>query len=204
MIKNIVLDVGKVLVQWEPDVAMKKLGMSDEEIKAVSDALFTSGKWAETDRGVLSNEELLEAFYEEAPSYQKQIKLLWDNIHLAIWQFSYVKDWIRSMKAAGYGVYILSNYGEHTYSKTRADGLDFLPMVDGDIFSYTVQMVKPDVKIYEALCERFHLKPEECVFIDDLPANIEGAKAAGMQGIVFTGLCDALLELKKIGIELEI
>ena len=203
MISNLVLDVGKVLVQWDPDEAMRKLDFSEEERSAISTAMFTSGKWAETDRGVLSDEELLTFFYEEAPVYKEQIKRLWDNIDLAIWQFPYVKDWIRSMKAAGYRVYILSNYGEHTYHKTRESGLNFLPMVDGAIFSYTIQMVKPNAEIYEALCERFDLKPEECIFIDDLPANIEGAKAVGMQGIVFTGISDVLAELKKLGVELE-
>ena len=202
MIKNIVLDVGKVLVQWDPDEAMRKLGFSEAERTAISTAMFDSGIWAETDRGVLNNEELLNAFYLEAPSYQKQIKLLWDNINLAIWQFPYVKDWIRSMKETGYHVYILSNYGEHTYFKTKEEGLDFLPLVDGAIFSYTIQMVKPDAKIYETLCECFDLVPEECVFIDDLSDNIEGAKAVGMQGIVFTGLYDALAELNKLGVEL--
>lgn len=204
MIRNIILDVGKVLVQWEPDAAMKKLGMSDEEERAVSEAVFSSGKWAETDRGILSDEELLESFFAEAPSYKEQIMLLWDNINLAIWQFPYVKKWISAMKTAGYSVYILSNYGEHTYKKTRADSLDFLPLTDGNIFSYTIREIKPDAAIYQALCRRYELKPEECVFIDDLPENIRGAKAVGMEGIVFTDLEHTLEELKKLGVKLSI
>ena len=203
MIKNIVLDVGKVLVQWEPVEAMRKLGFSEDEIMAINEAVFASGKWGETDRGTLSNEEYLALFCEGAFAFKDQIYTLWDNINLAIWQFPYVKEWIRSMKTAGYHVYILSNYGEHTYRKTREDSLDFLSLVDGAIFSYEVKVIKPDAAIYEALCKKYNLIPEECVFLDDLPANIDGAKAIGMQGIVFTGLKEALEELKKAGVELE-
>lgn len=202
MIKNIVLDVGKVLVQWEPKEAMCKLGFTETEIEAINEAVFVSGKWGETDRGTLSDEEYLELFCENAVFYKEQIHTLWDNINLAIWQFPYVKNWIRSMKAAGYRVYILSNYGKHTYDKTREDSLDFLSLVDGAIFSYEVKVIKPDAAIYQALCKKYNLLPEECVFLDDLPANIEGAKAIGMQGIVFTGLDEALEELKKVGVEL--
>lgn len=204
MIKNIILDVGKVLVQWEPKTAMEKLRLTEKEIKAVSAALFESGKWIEEDRGVLSDEELLESFFEEAPEYKEQIKKFWDNVDMAIWQFDYVKTWILAMKQAGYKIYILSNYGRHTFEKTKDTGLDFLSLTDGNIFSYTIQKIKPDEAIYMALCEKYGLIPEECVFLDDLPANIEGAKRVGMQGIIFTGLEDAIKELYKLGVELEL
>lgn len=203
MIKNIVLDVGKVLVQWEPDEAMRKLGFSEEEIAAVTNAIFTSKRWVEEDLGILSDEELVQSFIAEAPVYQAQIEIFWNNVDLAIWQFSYVKDWILAMKNAGYGVYILSNYGRHTYAKTREVSLDFLPLTDGAIFSNTINIMKPDPAIYQTLCERYQLKPEECVFIDDLPANVEGAKKVGMQGIVFTGLDAAVEELKLLGVKLK-
>ena len=121
----------------------------------------------------------------------------------AIWQFSYVKEWIGAMKKAGYHVYILSNYGSWTYEKTKDNALNFLEDVDGAIFSYQVKLIKPDAEIFYALFEKYGLHAEECVFLDDLPANIEGAKAVGMHGIVFTGLEDALAELERLGVKIE-
>lgn len=201
MIKNIVLDVGKVLVAWEPDDAMKRLGFSVQEIDAVTKAIFTSKRWVQEDLGILSDEELLESFVAEAPEYKTQIEIFWNNVNMAIWQLPYVKDWISSMKKAGYGVYILSNYGRHTYAKTKEDSLDFLTLTDGAIFSNTVNVMKPDAAIYQTLCERYQLNPTECVFVDDLPANVAGAKKVGMQGIVFTGYEAAIEKLKEMGVE---
>ena len=108
------------------------------------------------------------------------------------------------MKKAGYRVYILSNYGSYTYEKTKKDSLNFLEDADGAIFSYEVKQIKPDAAIFEALFEKYQIKAEESVFLDDLAANIEGAKHMGMHGIVFTGIEDAKEELKALGVEFEI
>ena len=203
MIKNIVLDVGRVLVAWQPKQLWKEWGFSDETVEVLAKALFDSGVWNETDRGVLSDEEFLELAVHQAPEYEKEIVHFWNNVDKAIWQFPYVKEWIGAMKKAGYHVYILSNYGSWTYEKTKDNALNFLEDVDGAIFSYQVKLIKPDEEIFYALFEKYGLHAEECVFLDDLPANIEGAKAVGMRGIVFKGLEDALVELGKLGVKIE-
>lgn len=203
MIKNIILDVGRVLVAWQPKELMKELGVSDEAIAVLAEALFSSGVWNEADRGVMSDEEFLEFAISKAPEYDKEIRLFWNNIEKAIWQFPYVKEWILAMKKAGYRVYILSNYGNWTFEKTKAEALNFLEYVDGAIFSYQVKKIKPDAEIFESLFKKYNLQAEECVFLDDLSANIEGAKAVGMHGIVFTGLKEALVELEKLGVKFE-
>ena len=77
----------------------------------------------------------LQAFYEKAPEYKKEINLFWNHLELAITQFSYTKEWISNMKKEGLHVYILSNYGDWTYQRTKDNALDFLPLTDGDIFS---------------------------------------------------------------------
>ena len=64
--------------------------------------------------------------------------------------------------------------------------MDFLQYMDGTVFSYQYQIIKPDVRIYEQLLKNYDLRAEECVFIDDKAENVEAAKAAGYQGIVFT------------------
>lgn len=201
MIKNIILDVGRVLVAWQPKELMKELGFSDETVAELFKVLFESGLWNETDRGVLSDEEFLKLAIGNAPEYEKEILLFWNNVDKAIWQLPYAREWILAMKKAGYRVYILSNYGKFAYEKTRDKALNFLEDVDGAIFSYQVKMVKPDSEIYTSLFEKFGLQAEECVFLDDLSANIDGAKAVGMHGIVFKELDDAIAELEKLGVK---
>lgn len=204
MIKNVVLDVGRVLVAWQPLDTMRELGVSEETIAILDAALFKSGIWNEADRGILSDEAFLSLAVEQAPEYENEIKLFWNNIEKAIWQLPYAKSWIRAMKKAGYGVYILSNYGSYTYEKTKEMALNFMEDADGGIFSYEVKVIKPDAAIFEALFEKYQLKAEECVFLDDLAANIEGAKRMGMQGILFTGIEAAREELKTLGVEFEL
>ena len=200
MVKNIILDVGKVLVAWEPEDAMKQLGFDDKTVKAVADATVNTPVWIETDRGVWSDEQILQAFYEKAPEYKKEIDLFWNHLELAIKQFSYTKEWISNMKKEGLHVYILSNYGDWTYRRTKDNALDFLPLTDGAIFSYTVKQIKPDFEIYETLLNQYRLKPDECVFIDDRMENIEGAEKAGIHGICFETIGQVKEDLKKYNI----
>lgn len=188
---------------WQPKQKWKEWGFSDETIEVLDKALFASGVWNETDRGVLSDEEFLKLAVGKAPEYEQEIMHFWNNVDKAIWQLPYAREWIQAMKKAGYHVYILSNYGNWTYEKTREEALSFLEDVDGAIFSYQVQQIKPNSDIFQSLFEKFSLKPEESVFLDDLAANIEGAKNVGMHGIVFDGLEDALVELKKLGVEIQ-
>lgn len=72
-----------------------------------------------------------------------------------------------------------------------------------DVFDEVVQsgdegVTKPHPQIYELCAERLQLEPEECLIVDDLPENIAGADAAGMQGIVYGNLRDLKIELEKL------
>lgn len=200
MIKNVIFDVGKVLVEWEPLVAMKKLGFDDATAKAVAAATTDSPEWDESDRSVGTDEEILAMLIGNAPEYEKEIRTFWENISLPIYQYDYARAWIRELKSKGYGVYILSNYGRWTYQNTT-EALSFLEDVDGAVFSYQVHQMKPEPEIYQTLLTKYGLKAEECVFLDDRQVNIDGAKAQGMEGIVFTSYEDAVERLKEYGVK---
>lgn len=77
--------------------------------------------------------------------------------------YPYAADWVRDLKKKGYKVYILSNFSEFGFNRVK-DTFDFLPYADGALISYEVKLVKPDRKIYETLCERFDITPENAVF----------------------------------------
>lgn len=201
MIKNIILDVGKVLVAWEPRIALQKLGFDERTTDIVAKATAESEEWNEMDRGAKSDEELLAGFMAMAPDYEREIRMFWEHVDDAIWQFEYTRPWIHRMKEHGYRVYILSNYAHWTYEKTQ-EALSFLQDVDGALFSYEVKQIKPEPEIYQTLLKRFGLKAEECVFLDDRQENIDGAKAQGLEGICFTGYEDAKEGLRVLGIDL--
>ena len=184
MIKNIIFDVGKVLVEYDPDGMMKKLGFDEETLQTVNQAVFQNELWNESDRGVLSPEELLEAFIANNPAYEKEIRQVIDAVGDTISLMPYTVEWVKGLKERGYHLYILSNYAEYTYEKT-SHKMEFLPYMDGVVFSYRCKLIKPEKEIYEYICETYGLKPEESVFLDDREDNVQAARNMGMNGIEF-------------------
>lgn len=200
MIKNIIFDVGNVLVEWEPENAMRRLGMDAATVDAVADATVRTKDWDEADRGACAPEEMLLRFIRKAPEYEKEIQCFWEHIGMAIYQFDYVKEWMTALKERGYHLYILSNYSAWTYEHTK-EALSFLADVDGALFSFQVKQIKPEPEIYHTLLGRYGLKAEECVFLDDKEENIEGARACGIHGIRFFSYEQAKQSLKEYGVE---
>ena len=196
-IKNIVFDVGKVLVYFEPDWIMNKLGFTEETKAVLRKAMFEDPLWNEVDRGVLSTEELVAAFAKNATEYEKEIRETYLHVGDSIELLPHAVEWTASLKERGYHLYIISNYGEYTLEQTK-EKMDFLKYMDGAIFSYQYQIIKPDARIYEQLLKNYDLKAQECVFIDDKAENVEAAKAAGYQGIVFTTYKAVTKELEEI------
>lgn len=184
MIKNIIFDVGNVLVEYNPDGLMRRLGFDEETLQAVNQAVFQNELWNESDRGVISPEELLEAFIANNPAYEKEIRQVIDAVGDTISLMPYTVEWVKGLKERGYHLYILSNYAEYTYEKT-SHKMEFLPYMDGVVFSYRCKLIKPEKEIYEYICETYGLKPEESVFLDDREDNVQAARNMGMNGIVF-------------------
>lgn len=91
---------------------------------------------------------------------------------------------IHDLKAAGYGVYLLSNAGK-SFERYEAQ-LPARDCFDGMVVSYQEHVVKPDARIYHTLTDRYGLAPGECLFIDDTPRNAFGARRLGWRAWHFT------------------
>lgn len=184
MIKNVVFDIGNVLVKFDWADFMKSLGICGDEFERTANATVRDPDWNEIDRGVLSDEEVLNLFIENDPEMEPVLRKFFSNFKGLLKKFSYTNEWIKSLKSRGYGVYCLSNM---SYKAVREcdDVFDFLELLDGYILSCDVKLIKPDKAIYEALFSKYGLVPEESVFVDDLQANVEAARNTGMKGIVF-------------------
>lgn len=202
MIKNIILDVGMVLVDFCWADLLEKLGMTGEVFQAVADATVRADDWNEYDRSAKTDEELLAAMKGRAPQYASQIQLFWDNMAGMIKQYPYAKSWISAFKRNHYKVYILSNYSRRTYELTRQEGLDFLPLTDGAVFSFETGFIKPEKEIYHILMDSYALKPNECVFIDDNAANLVYPKEIGWSTIQFERFAQVQEELAALGVRL--
>lgn len=196
MIKNIIFDIGKVLVDYDWARYLKSYGFDEEKEQTIAYALFASGTWNELDRGAIPIPELEELFVAHAPQYRDDILRVFRNSGGTIQRLDYAIPWITSLKERGYHVYYLSNYSEFMIDATRS-ALDFLPHTDGGVFSCDVRLIKPEPAIYRALLEKYpSIIPEESVFLDDVEKNVQGAQAIGIHGIVFQNYEQAKAELE--------
>ena len=201
MIRNIVFDMGQVLIRWRPEEILEHFDLTGEEKTILLQELFWSPEWTQQDRGILTEGEMIERVSARLPeslhAAVEEVIKAWHVWHLT--PMPGMAELVRRLQAQGYGIYLLSN------ASTALRG--YFPRIpgsecfDGLMVSAEEKLLKPQHEIYERLYERFGLVPEQCVFIDDSPANIEGAMLTGMQGIVFRGDTERLRrELRALGI----
>ena len=93
--------------------------------------------------------------------------------------------WLQQLKRAGLRTAILSNMGD-TVLQAMERECDWLARFDVLVWSYQLQMAKPDAAIYRYALEKLGTRPEETLFIDDRQENVEAAAALGMKAMIFT------------------
>lgn len=196
MIKNIIFDVGRVLIDWFPHETMKELGFSDTEIEKVDQILFKSGEWKEEDLSLRTPQEMEDYFASLAPEYADKIRLFYRHAVDSAKLRDYSIPFIDELKKSGYKTYILSNFGQEKKESLEQKGVfRFLKHTDGYLFSYELHKIKPAPEIYEELLKKYNLNASECVFIDDVIENVNGAQNVGIIGIQFNTIeqvCDDL------------
>lgn len=178
----VVFDVGNVLLSFDPPQILRDLLPRDESIYPILlEHIFHSPYWVMMDHGDATLEEATEAMIASSPAYEAQIRKVMTNW---IEMKDIIDEGLQALYACkrhGKKVYVLSNYGsdafEHVYQK-----YDFFKLFDGLTISAREHVIKPDAAIYRLTVERFGLTPERTLFIDDSPANIDGALHAGWQG----------------------
>jgi len=199
MIKNIVFDIGNVLTFYTWQKHIDSFDFSEEVKSRVADATVKSEEWNEYDRGVLSDEEVLNLLVKNDPGVEKEIREMLADMSGLVEKADYAIPWIRELKEKGYRVFFLSNFSYKALVDC-SNALDFVPYTDGGVFSCEEKLIKPQPEIYRRLLEKYGLLAGECVFLDDLEVNVEAARAEGFCGIRFTTKDAAVAELEKLGI----
>lgn len=202
MIRNIIFDIGQVLVDfnWEPYI--NSLGFTREKTERLKKATVLGKHWGEQDRGTYSREELIQLFLELDDGIEKELNLFLDSIEGIVEEREYAFPLIKQLKRNGYQVYLLSNYGKFAY-ETASKKFQFTKAVDGAVISYETGFIKPDSRIYQVLLKRYGLDAGECLFLDDNLDNIKAAKSLGFHGIWFQNPAIALDEMKKYQVRTE-
>ena len=201
MISNIVFDMGGVLIRWNPEEMLRQYELSPADMAILNRELFKGVEWIQQDRGVLSREAVVRAVCARLPeNLWEPVKTLvygWHQRHLS--PMPHMAELVRELKQNGYHIYLLSN--------ASLALREYFPRIPGSecfeklLVSAEEKLLKPSHEIYERLYEKFDLDPAECWFIDDSPANVEGAMQTGMAGCVFYGDVSRLRrELSRAGI----
>ena len=199
MIRTVIFDIGNVLTGFHWREFFDSFGYDEETTKKIAAATVESDSWNEYDRGNLTDDEVLEEFVKNDPSIEKEIREVIADIGNILVRFDYAIPWIQDLKGKGYRVLVLSNFSHKAYADC-GHALDFLPYTDGGILSYNEKCIKPEPEIYQKLIANYNLIPEECVFIDDLQRNLDGAAAFGINTVLFTNKEQAVEALKKMGV----
>ena len=203
--KTLIFDLGMVLVHFRWRDFLTDMGYEGEKKEGLARAMFKNPLWTEFDRGVMGDENVIAQMKLEAPQYEEDIARIWqkENFTNICHPFDYSEELIRTLHAMGFKIYVLSNYGRTLLGLNR-EKYTFLNYVDGGVFSWEVNLLKPDDAIYQALIEKYGIDPGNAVFFDDVEANCEGARRAGITAVqVSDGLRSILDGLREeCGIEL--
>lgn len=187
MIRNLVFDMGRVLVYYDSLRAVRKFAADEKEMEAVNASVFISPEWLMLDMGVIPEEEALKRMQARLPGghAREAARLCLEHWHeYCMWPVPGMEELTREWKAKGYGLYLCSNASLRMLD-CYLEVIPGIRLFDGTLFSAEVKCMKPQKEMYCHLFERFGLKPEECFFIDDQMLNIEGARACGMDGYCF-------------------
>ena len=196
IIRNVIFDLGGVLVDFVPERCMESLGFSEKAREAFRRSIFPS-LWEYCDRVPYGEAEIRALFKAHVPGFEKEVDRLWDSLSDITRVMPYTDAWLSSLRERGLRLYVLSNYGRRAFEMSEP-GYAFLSRMDGRLISYEIEKIKPEPEIFLELCRRYGLQPEESVFLDDRKANIEEARKLGFRGIVFESYEQASASLNEM------
>ena len=182
MIKNIIFDLGNVLIKYSPESFLEKNVKKERQEKFIA-TVFKSKEWLELDRGTLSYEDAIEKFAEIIPEDRENLeKLFKNNIMDCLAPIEENIEILKKLKKKGYNLFVLSNFHRPAFEQVQKEW-EFFDEFDGGVISCYCHLLKPNQRIYELLLARYGLIPEETLFIDDTKINVEKAEKIGMEGI---------------------
>ncbi len=171
MIKNVIFDIGKVLLCFNREALLKKY-YKGNDLEEFSKILFKG--WERQDEGIISVEDYKKERIAELPSHQKDPgKAILDYWEYSMFYKEGMVDLVTELKEKGYKLYVLSNMTFHFIE--REYKFPLFKMFDGIVYSAPIKMIKPNPEIFKYIINKYDLIPEECLFTDDMKENLAGA-----------------------------
>lgn len=199
MKKNIIFDLGGILIRFEPKQAIQKLNLSKEKAERFYKCIFQDGTWQAMDAGIYDGiEETLPIYLQKYPDLKDEILTFFqprwqDMLELIPEGYAF----FLKVKQEGYPCYVLSNYPKNIFAYTENRYPELFGKMDGMVISGRVKKAKPDKAIYKYLLDTYHLNKEACIFFDDTKVNVDAANALGITSYVYHSPLQAYKDLKK-------
>lgn len=175
MIKNVIFDIGGVLMDYRWIDVVMGYGLTREKADEIGRKFLRHKTWHDLDRGVITEEEAIAAYEKEFPEEGDLFRYFFDHKGDLDIPRTEVVERFYKLKKAGYSIYLLSNYSKCLFEAHYKD-ISFSNLIDGKVISYEDHLMKPEPEIYERLLTKYDLVPEECIFFDDRDDNVEAAK----------------------------
>ena len=197
MIKNIVFDLGNVLISFRPVEFFSKNNYPEYiKTKIISD-IFGSKEWSMLDNGDINTSEGIDAISLRSSLNREEIAHIFNLRTEMMFPLDQNVRLLPELKKQGFRLYYLSNFPIDIFEEIKT-GYYFFRYFDGGVISSEVKFSKPDNRIYEIMLEKYSLLPEECLFIDDVEVNVRAAEALGMKGLVTFGSDEISKELAAV------
>jgi len=189
MIRNIVFDLGNVLISFRPSEFLETRNYPPETRKKILSDIFGSPEWLLLDAGKISTPEAIETIVSKSSLKRAEIERIFNERTLIFHPLDNNAKILPELKKQGFRLYYLSNFPSDIFDEVKSS-YGFFSHFEGGIISAHVKCSKPDLRIFRIFLDKFALKPEECFYIDDTEANVGAAISSGMKGMCTYGSPD--------------
>lgn len=184
MYKNIIFDIGNVLLNFKPEEYLKTKIIESDKILEVHKELFQSEEWVMLDRGTITEKEAKDIIISRSSKNGHLIELAFEGWYELLTPIEESVKILEELKHAKYKVYFLSNFHLIAFENVTKR-FDFFKLFDGGVVSYEEKQIKPEEEIYKRIIKKYKIKPEESIFIDDVQSNLESARKLNFKTILF-------------------
>ncbi|MDX9727345.1 MAG: HAD family phosphatase [Bacteroidales bacterium] len=200
MIRNLIFDLGNVLISFKPSEFLKRKEYPENKINTILSDIFYGKEWAMLDNGDISTEQAIRSISGRSSLNIAETELIFNMRKEILYPIDDNVRLLPFLKKEGFGLYYLSNFPADLFEEVKNDYY-FFRHFDGGLISAEARLSKPDIRFFELFIKKFCLAPEETLFIDDLPANVEAASVSGMKTYLTYGsdkIASEIFEILKI------
>ncbi len=196
MIRNVIFDLGNVLISFRPSEYLDTKEYLLEKKETILKDIFNAREWLQLDNGDITISEAINSINERSNLSKEEIAHIFNLRTDLMVPLDQNVNLLPDLKKRGYRLFYLSNFPIDIFHEVKS-GYYFFNYFDGGIISAEVRFSKPHKRIYEILLEKYSLLPEESLFIDDLEINVMAAMTVGMNGLVTHGSREVSGEIKR-------